>query len=148
MRLIVTNYSSAVDLGVMFGRVAICFKVGQEDYGKQCTRGVRRMKCYLPQLPWPGTQEVAWRLIGLRWRWAVLARCFSSCVHPTGQRRQNSLWSGKRWDLSSVGAARLELPGWTLGEPGEPGSGAPSAIVGGPRPFMTTAGVLLHQVLL
>ena len=26
-----------------------------------------------------------------RWRWAVLARCFSSCVHPTGQRRQNSL---------------------------------------------------------
>ena len=83
-----------------------------------------------------------------RWRWAVLARCFSSCVHPTGQRRQNSLWSGKRWDLSSVGAARLELPGWTLGEPGEPGSGAPSAIVGGPRPFMTTAGVLLHQVLL
>ena len=109
MRLIVTNYSSAVDLGVMFGQVAICFKVGQEDYGKQCTRGVRRMKCYLPQLPWPGTQEVAWRLTGLSWGWAVLVRCFSSCVHPTGQRRQNSLWSGKRWDLSSVGAARLDL---------------------------------------
>ena len=70
--MIVTNYSSAVDLGVMFGRVAICFKVGQEDYGKQCTRGVRRMKCYLPQLPWPGTQEVAWRLTGLSW--AVLVK--------------------------------------------------------------------------
>ena len=49
MRLIVTNYSSAVDLGVMLGRVAICFKAGQDDYGKQCTRGVRRMKWNLPQ---------------------------------------------------------------------------------------------------
>ena len=38
MRLMVTNHSSAVDLGVMLGRVAICFKAGQEDYGKQCTR--------------------------------------------------------------------------------------------------------------
>ena len=55
--MIVTNYSSAVDLGVMLGRVAICFKAGQEDYGKQCTRGVRHMKWYLPQLLWPGTQE-------------------------------------------------------------------------------------------
>ena len=64
MRLIVTNYSSAVDFGVMLGRVAICFKAGQEDYGKQCTRGVRHMKWYLPQLLWPGAQEVAWRLTG------------------------------------------------------------------------------------
>ena len=38
MRLMVTNYSSAVDLGVMLGRVTICFKEGQEDYSKQCTR--------------------------------------------------------------------------------------------------------------
>ena len=38
MRLMVTNHSSAVDLGVMLGRVAICFKPGQEEYGKQCTR--------------------------------------------------------------------------------------------------------------
>ena len=38
MRLMVTNYSSAVDLGVMLGRVTICFKAGQEDYSKQCTR--------------------------------------------------------------------------------------------------------------
>ena len=38
MRLMVTNHSSAVDLGVMLGRVAVCFKAGQEEYGKQCTK--------------------------------------------------------------------------------------------------------------
>ena len=38
MRLMVTNHSSAVDLGVMLGRVAIVFKAGQEEYSKQCTR--------------------------------------------------------------------------------------------------------------
>jgi len=38
VRLMVSNYSSAVDLGVMLGRVTICFKAGQEDYSKQCTR--------------------------------------------------------------------------------------------------------------
>ena len=30
--MMVTNHSSAVDLGVMLGRVAVCFKAGQESY--------------------------------------------------------------------------------------------------------------------
>ena len=141
MRLIVTNYSSAVDLGVMFGQVAICFKVGQEDYGKQCTRGVRRMKCYLPQLPWPGTQEVAWRLTGGG------GQCLQGASRHTSTPPARDGRTAFEVEKGGICPA-LELPGWFLGEPGEPGSGAPSAIVGGPRPFMTTAGVLLHQVLL
>ena len=32
MHLMVTNHSSAVDMGVMLGRVAVCFKAGQEEY--------------------------------------------------------------------------------------------------------------------
>ena len=38
MKLLVTNHSSAVDLGVMIGRVSICFKAGQEEYSERCTR--------------------------------------------------------------------------------------------------------------
>ena len=115
MRLIVTNYSSAVDLGVMLGRVAICFKAGQEDYGKQCTRGVRHMKWYLPQLLWPGTQEVAWRLTGGGGQCLQGASRHASTPPARDGRTAFGVEKGGI-------CPALELPGWTSGEPGEPGT--------------------------
>ena len=106
MRLIVTNYSSAVDMGVMLGRVAICFKAGQEDYGKQCTRGVRHMKWYLPQLLWPGTQEVAWRLTGGG------GQCLQGASRHTSTPPARDGRTAFGVEKGGICPA-LELPGWS-----------------------------------